>query len=80
MNLLNKFTNDPLFTKIIRSSGSLLSNNTIALGLSVLQVMMTTRLLNPAGFGLLGVIMSFASTVNSIFSFRMSEVVVRYAG
>jgi O-antigen/teichoic acid export membrane protein len=80
MSLLSKFTNDPLFTKIIRSSSSLLSNNTIALGLSVLQGIMVTRLLGPAGFGLLGVVMAFSSTVNSIFSFRMSEVVVRYVG
>ncbi|MBX3036618.1 MAG: oligosaccharide flippase family protein [Anaerolineales bacterium] len=80
MNLLSKFTSDPLFTKIIRSSGSLLSNNTIALGLSVIQGIMATRLLGPAGFGLIGVVMAFASTVNSIFSFRMSELVVRYGG
>lgn len=80
MSLLSKFTNDPLFTKIIRSSGSLLSNNTIALGLSVIQGIMATRLLGPAGFGLIGVVMAFASTVNSIFSFRMSELVVRYGG
>lgn len=80
MSLLSKFTNDPLFTKIIRSSSSLLSNNTIALGLSVVQGIMATRLLGPAGFGLIGVVMAFASTVNSIFSFRMSELVVRYAG
>jgi O-antigen/teichoic acid export membrane protein len=80
MSIFSKFTNDPLFTKIIRSSGSLLSNNTIALGLSVIQGIMVTRLLGPAGFGLIGVVMAFASTVNSIFSFRMSELVVRYGG
>ncbi len=80
MSLLSKFTQDPLFTKIIRASGSLLSNNTIALGLSVVQGIMATRLLGPAGFGLIGVVMAFASTINSIFSFRMSEVVVRYGG
>jgi O-antigen/teichoic acid export membrane protein len=80
MNLFSKFTSDPLFTKIIRSSGSLLSNNTIALGLSVIQGIMATRLLGPSGFGLIGVVMAFASTVNSIFSFRMSELVVRYGG
>ncbi len=80
MNFLSKFTSDPLFTKIIRSSSSLLSNNAIALGLSVIQGIMATRLLGPAGFGLIGVVMAFASTVNSIFSFRMSELVVRYGG
>lgn len=80
MSLLSKFKNDPLFLKILRSSGSLFSNNTLALGLSVLQGVMATRLLGPAGFGLIGVVMAFASTVNSLFSFRMSELVVRYGG
>ena len=80
MSLLSKFKNDPLFAKVMRSSGSLFSNNTIALGLSVLQGIMATRLLGPAGFGLIGVVMAFASTVNSVFSFRMSELVVRYGG
>jgi O-antigen/teichoic acid export membrane protein len=80
MSLLSKFKNDPLFLKILHSSGSLFSNNTLALGLSVLQGVMATRLLGPAGFGLIGVVMAFASTVNSLFSFRMSELVVRYGG
>lgn len=80
MSLLSKFKNDPLFTKIIRSSGSLFSNNTLALGLSVVQGILATRLLGPAGFGLIGMVMAFASTVNSVFSFRMGELVVRYGG
>ena len=70
MSLLSKFKNDPLFAKVIRSSGALFSNNTISLGLSVLQGVLVTRLLGPAGFGLIGVVMAFASTVNSIFSFQ----------
>jgi O-antigen/teichoic acid export membrane protein len=80
MSLLSRFKNDPLFSKVMRSSGALFSNNTIALGLSVLQGVMATRLLGPSGFGLIGVVMAFASTINSIFSFRMSEIVVRYGG
>ena len=80
MSLLSKFKNDPLFAKVMRSSGSLFSNNTLALGLSVVQGIMATRLLGPAGFGLIGVVMAFASTVNSVFSFRMNEVIVRYGG
>lgn len=80
MSLTAKFKNDALFTKVLRSSGALFSNNSLALGLSVLQGVMATRLLGPAGYGLIGVVMAFASTVNSLFSFRMSELVVRYGG
>jgi len=50
------------------------------LALSVLQGALVARLLEPAGYGLIGVIMAYASTVNSIFSFRMGEVVVKYGG
>jgi O-antigen/teichoic acid export membrane protein len=80
MSLLSKFKEDPLFDKVIRSSGKLLSLNTISLGLSVLQGMLISRLLAPEGLGLIRVVMVYASTVNSILSFRMSELVVRYGG
>ncbi len=71
---------DNLFRRVVNNSLHLFSNNTVALALSVLQGALVTRLLGPAGFGLLGIIMFYASTINSIFSFRMSELVVRYGG
>jgi O-antigen/teichoic acid export membrane protein len=37
-------------------------------------------MLGPAGFGLIGIVMSYASTLNGLLSFRMSELVVRYGG
>ncbi len=80
MSLFSKFKDDPLFGKVIRSSGKLLSANTISLGLSVLQGVMIARLLAPEGLGLIRIVMVYASTVNSILSFRMSELIVRYGG
>lgn len=80
MSLLSKFKEDPLFGKVIRSSGKLLSANTLSLGLSMLQGLMVARLLAPEGLGLIRVVMVYASTINSILSFRMSELVVRYGG
>jgi O-antigen/teichoic acid export membrane protein len=80
MSLLSKFNNDPLLGKVMRSSGKLLGTNTISLGLSVLQGMLISRLLAPEGLGLIRVVMVYASAVNSILSFRMSELVVRYGG
>lgn len=71
---------DPLFKRVLNSSLHLFSSNTISVGLSVLQGMLVYRLLGPAGSGLVRVVMSYASTINSIFSFRMSELVVRYGG
>jgi O-antigen/teichoic acid export membrane protein len=80
MSLLSKIKDDPLLSKVLRSSGALLSTNTISLGLSVVQSILAARLLGPAGFGLVAIIMSYASTVNGLLSFRMSELVVRYGG
>lgn len=84
MPLLQKISSalraDPLFKRVIQSSLHLFSSNTISMGLSVLQGMLVYRLLEPTGSGLIRVVMSYASTVNSIFSFRMSELVVRYGG
>ena len=71
---------DNILRRVVTNSLHLFSNNTIALSLSVLQGALVTRLLGPSGYGLIGVIMAYASTVNSLFSFRMGEVVVRYGG
>ncbi len=71
---------DALLGKVVRNSAHLFSNNTISLGLSVLQGALVARLLAPEGLGLIKVVVAYASTVNSLFSFRMSELVVRYGG
>ncbi len=80
MSFLLKFKDDPLLARVVRSSGKLFSANTVSLGLSVLQGVMVARLLLPEGLGLARVVMAYASTVNSLLSFRMSELVVRYGG
>ena len=80
MSLFSKFKEDPLLAQVVRSSGKLFSANTVSLGLSVLQGVMAARLLQPEGLGLMRVAMAYASTVNSLLSFRMNELVVRYGG
>ena len=80
MSFLAKIKEDPLFARVLRSSGALLSTNTISLGLGFLMGMLAFRLLGARGLGLITLVMGYASTVNSLLSFRMGEVVVRYAG
>ncbi len=80
MSLLSRVKSDPLFTRVLRSSAHLFTSNTLSLGLSVIQGALVARLLAPEGLGLLKVVMVYASTINSILSFRMSELVVRYGG
>lgn len=80
MSLLEKLRQDELFGRVIRNSVHLFSSNSISLGLSVLQGVLVARLLGPADYGLIAIVMSYASTVNGLLSFRMSETVVRYGG
>jgi O-antigen/teichoic acid export membrane protein len=79
-SFLSKLKNDPLMNRVLRSSAHLFTSNTISLGLSVVMGALAFRLLGAAGLGLITLVMGFASTVNSLLSFRMSEVVVRYGG
>ena len=71
---------DALFGRVLRNSAHLLSTNSVSLALSFLMGILSARLLGVEGFGLVGLVMGYASTVNSILSFRMSELVVRYGG
>src|SRR5581483_4574262 len=80
MSLLQNLRQDELFGRVIRNSAHLFSSNSISLLLSVLQGILAARLLGTAGYGLIGIIMGYASTVNGLLSFRMSELVVRYGG
>jgi O-antigen/teichoic acid export membrane protein len=71
---------DPTLQRVIRNSSYLFSSNTIAAALSVVQGIFIIRLLGGSEYGLLVIVMDFASNINRLLSFRMSEVVVRYMG
>jgi O-antigen/teichoic acid export membrane protein len=79
-NHFSHWGQDNLLDKVLRNSAHLFSSNSISLALSFLMGILSARLLGVAGFGLMGLVMGYASTVNSILSFRMSELVVRYGG
>src|SRR6266498_5123980 len=73
--------NDPLLQRVVRNSSYLFSSSAISAVLSVIQSIIVLRLLDPGQYGLAtGIIMLFATSVNQLLSFRMSEVVVKYAG
>jgi O-antigen/teichoic acid export membrane protein len=69
---------DPLIRRVLRNSGYLFSGNAASAVLNVVQGILVARLLGNAGLGLLAIIMDFASNINRLLSFRMSEVVVKY--
>lgn len=80
MSLVSKLMQDQLLVRVLRNSAHLLSSNSISLVLSLGQGILAARWLGPAGFGLVGIVMSYAATLNGLLSFRMSELVVRYGG
>lgn len=71
---------DSLFERVVRNSGYLFSSSVIVAALGVLQQILVVRLLGDSNYGLLVIVMDFASNTNRLLSFRMSEVVVRYVG
>jgi O-antigen/teichoic acid export membrane protein len=71
---------DPLLRRVLHNSSYLFGSNTISAALGVLQGVFVVRLLGDSGYGLLTIIMDFASNTNRLLSFRMSEVVVKYMG
>jgi O-antigen/teichoic acid export membrane protein len=79
-DLWQTWRQDALMGRIIRNTGYLFSSNTIAMGLGIVQSIFAARLLGVAGFGVLGTVTVFASTINRLFSFRMGELVVKYLG
>jgi O-antigen/teichoic acid export membrane protein len=69
-----------LVRRMVRNSGYLFSTTGISAAASMLQGILAARLLGAAGFGILGTITVFTSTINNFASFRMGELVVKYVG
>ena len=71
---------DSLLQKVIRNTGYLFSSSTISMGLSSLQGFLAAYLLGPEGYGILGMVVMFATSINRLLSFRMNEMVIKFAG
>ncbi len=85
MSLIHKklrdiWQNDPLLRRVLRNTSYLFSSQAIVMVLSLGQSILATRLLGTDAFGALVVIMTFASNVNRLFSFRMSEFIINFMG
>ncbi|MBN2147116.1 MAG: oligosaccharide flippase family protein [Anaerolineales bacterium] len=72
---------DQLLRSVVKNSSYLFSSNGVAIVLSMLQGIFAARLLGSLDFGILAAaVIPYASNVNRLLSFRMSELVVRYLG
>lgn len=78
---LQAWRQDTFLGRVLRNSGYLFTSTTLSALLSFLQGMFAVRLLGVADYGLIaGTVTVFASNVNRLLSFRMSEITVRYLG
>lgn len=80
LNILRTWWQDNLLRGVLKNSSYLFSSNTISAALGLISSIIATRLLGLIGFGLVLTVQTFASNVNRLLSFRMSEVVVKYLG
>lgn len=80
MSLIRRWGGDELLVRVVQNSAHLFTSNSASLVLTFIQGVLAARILGPGGFGLLGIVMSYAATLNGLLSFRMSELVVRYGG
>lgn len=71
---------DRLLQAVMRNTGYLFSGNTLSMVITSLMGLLTAVMLGAAGYGELGMIVMYASSINRLFSFRMGEVVIKYAG
>lgn len=65
---------------VLRSSGYLLSSNTITAALSMIQGILIVRLVGIDGLGVITTVIALVTNIHRLLSFRMSEVVVRFLG
>ena len=71
---------DATLRRVIKNSGHLLSGNVIAAGLGFVQGILAVRLIGVTDWGLVTTVITFASNINRLLTFRMSEVVVKRLG
>jgi O-antigen/teichoic acid export membrane protein len=76
----SRWRKDDLLRRVVRNSSYLFSGNAVSAALSFVQLILVVRLLGVEQFGLATAVMLFASNVNRLLSFRMSEVVTKYMG
>lgn len=78
--LIRPWRQDPLLKTVARNTGYLFSGTVVSTLLASGEVVLATLLLGVAEYGVLGMILSFTSNINRLLSFRMGEMVVKYAG
>ncbi len=67
---------DAVLRRVMRNSSAMFASYAISAILTIL----TARILGLSDLGMLGIVVTFASAINRLLSFRMGDLVVRYMG
>lgn len=78
--IYQEWKQDKSFGDVIKNTGYMVTSNTATTGLTFVQGILAAIILGPLEYGVLGMVVSFASNVNRLLSFRMGELVVKFAG
>lgn len=78
--IFRSLNQDALFKSVLKNSAYLFSGTTLSAGMNMLQGILSARLIGIYDVGVAAAILTFASNVNRLLSFRMSEVVVKSFG
>jgi O-antigen/teichoic acid export membrane protein len=79
-HLTSTWREDNLLRRVLKNSAHLLSGNAVAALLSFAQGILAVRLIGVTDWGLVTTVITFASNINRLLTFRMSEVVVQRFG
>jgi len=74
------WSEDNLLRRVVRNSSYLFGSNVFSSALAFIQGVVIIRLIGVANLGMVVIIQTFASSINILLSFRMSEVVVKHLG
>lgn len=77
---MERWKTDQMLRTVLRNTGYLFSAGTISAALTPIQGILAVLLLGAEGYGILGMVTSFASNINRLLSFRMGELVIKYVG
>ncbi len=80
LKIYHEWIQDKSLGEVIKNTGYMVTSNTASTGLTFVQGILAAIILGPIEYGLLGMVVSFASNVNRLLSFRMGELVVKFGG
>ncbi len=78
--LLATWRDDTLLRRVAKNSAYLFSSSSLGIVFNLIASIYATRAVGITGFAILGAITTFAAVADKLLSFRIGELVIKYAG